>query len=192
MHRTIALAVLLIAGAAAAADLAAVKEAEARRVEAIAKVRPAVVAIFSENMDGGGSGVLIDPAGFALTNFHVVADGKVFKCGLADGVLYDAVVVGLDKVGDVALIKLLPKDKVKDKDGKDVDKPFPFVVMGDSDKVGPGDWSLAMGNPFLLATDFTPTITYGIVSGTHRYQEPAGLLFEYTECIQIDTSINPG
>src|SRR5881398_1777780 len=56
----------------------------------------------------------------------------------------------------------------------------------------PGDWSLAMGNPFLLATDFTPTLTFGLVSGTHRYQEPAGLLLEYTDCIQIDTSINPG
>ena len=55
-----------------------------------------------------------------------------------------------------------------------------------------GDWSLAMGNPFLLATDFTPTVTFGLVSGVHRYQYPAGTLLEYTDCIQIDTSINPG
>src|SRR5262249_41675714 len=85
--------------------------------------------------------------------------------------------------GDVALIKLLPQ-----KQGKD----FPFAPMGDSDKVKAGDWSLAMGNPFLLATDFTPTVTYGLVSGVHRYQHPAGILLEYTDCIQIDTSINPG
>src|SRR3954449_10938185 len=193
MRRTLALAaVTFFAGAAVAADLAAVQQAEARRVEVVAKVRPAVVAVFSANMDGGGPGVVIDPAGFALTNFHVVDEGKAFKCGLADGVLYDAVVVGLDKVGDVALIKLLAKEKVKDKDGKEVDKPFPFVPLGDSDKIQPGDWSLAMGNPFLLATDFTPTLTFGLVSGTHRYQEPAGLILEYTDCIQIDTSINPG
>jgi serine protease Do len=192
MRRILASTVLLVAGAAAAADLTAVKEAEARRIEAIAKVRAAVVAVFSQNMEGGGSGVIIDPAGFALTNFHVVDEGKAFKCGLSDGVLYDAVVVGLDKVGDVALIKLLAKEKVKDKDGKESDKPFPFVPLGDSDKIEPGDWSLAMGNPFLLATDFTPTVTFGLVSGTHRYQEPAGLLLEYTDCIQIDTSINPG
>jgi serine protease Do len=192
MRRTLALsAVLLIAGVAAA-DLAAVKEAEARRIDVVNRVRPAVVAVFSPSMDGGGSGVLIDPAGFALTNFHVVDEGKAFKCGLADGVLYDAVVVGLDKVGDVALIKLLAKEKIKDKDGKESDKPFPFVPLGDSDKIEPGDWSLAMGNPFLLAHDFTPTVTYGLVSGTHRYQEPSGLLLEYTDCIQIDTSINPG
>ena len=105
------------------------------------------------------------------------------KCGLADGMLYDAVLVGLDKVGDVALIKLLPK--------KRGDK-FPFAELGDSDKVKAGDWSLAMGNPFLLATDFTPTVTFGLVSGVHRYQYPAGTLLEYTDCIQIDTSINPG
>ena len=105
------------------------------------------------------------------------------KCGLPDGMLYDAVLVGLDKVGDVALIKLLPK-KAGDK--------FPFAKLGDSDKVQAGDWSLAMGNPFLLATDFTPTVTFGLVSGVHRYQYPAGTLLEYTDCIQIDTSINPG
>src|SRR3954462_15028127 len=49
-----------------------------------------------------------------------------------------------------------------------------------------------MGNPFWHATDFTPTVTFGLVSGVHRYQSPAGTLLEYTNCIQIDTSINPG
>src|SRR4029077_9468905 len=69
---------------------------------------------------------------------------------------------------------------------------FPFAVMGDSDKVHEGDWSIAMGNPFLLATDFTPTVTFGLVSGVNRYQPPAGIILEYTDCIQFDTSINPG
>src|SRR5207244_13017884 len=117
---------LALAGAAAAADLSAAKQAEARRVEVVAKVRPAVVAVFSANMDGGGSGVVIDPDGYALTNFHVVGDGKALKCGLPDGILYDAVLVGLDKVGDVALVKLLAKEKVKGPDGKEIDKPFAF------------------------------------------------------------------
>ncbi|HMC65392.1 MAG TPA: trypsin-like peptidase domain-containing protein, partial [Gemmataceae bacterium] len=159
-------------------------DAEAKRVAVIEKAKPAVVAIFSAGGQGGGSGVVISRDGYALTNFHVVqGSGPVMKCGLPDGVLYDAVLVGLDKVGDVALIKLLPQ-----KTGKD----FPFAPMGDSDKVKAGDWSMAMGNPFLLATDFTPTVTYGLVSGVHRYQYPAGRLLEYTDCIQIDTSINPG
>ena len=93
------------------------------------------------------------------------------------------VVVGMDKVGDVALIKLLPREP----GGK-----FPFATMGDSDTVKVGDWSLALGNPFLLATDFTPTVTFGMVSGVRRYQYPERGMFEYTDCIQSDTSINPG
>lgn len=161
-----------------------IRAAEKQRVETIAQVRPAVVAIYARGGQGGGSGVLIDKDGYALTNFHVVqGSGPIMQCGLADGILYDAVLVGLDKVGDVALIKLLPKTE---------GKPFPFVSMGDSDKVREGDWSLAMGNPFLLATDFTPTVTFGLISGVHRYQYPEGTLLEYTDCIQIDTSINPG
>jgi S1-C subfamily serine protease len=174
---------LLVAGLAARGEGVDKRllEAEARRVAVIEKVQPAVVAV----MTGGGSGVLVSDDGYALTNFHVVeaAHGPVMKCGLPNGVLYDAVLVGLDKVGDVALIKLLPK--------KPGDK-FPFAKMGDSDRVQAGDWSLAMGNPFLLADDFTPTVTFGLVSGVHRYQYPAGTLLEYTDCIQIDTSINPG
>jgi serine protease Do len=165
-----------------------VLDLEAQRVAAIEKVQPTVVAIFSaggqQAGQGGGSGVLISKDGYALTNFHVVQGaGPVMFCGLPDGVLYDAVLVGLDKVGDVALIKLLPKEKGKD---------FPFAVMGDSDTVHAGDWSMALGNPFLLATDFKPTVTYGLVSGIHRYQYPSGTLLEYTDCIQVDTSINPG
>jgi S1-C subfamily serine protease len=162
----------------------AVRKAETQRIAAIEKVRPSVVAIFGPGGQGGGSGVLIDKDGYALTNFHVVEGaGPVMQCGLPDGALYDATLVGLDKVGDVALIKLLPQKKGKD---------FPFAAMGDSEKVKAGDWSMAMGNPFLLATDFNPTVTFGLVSGIHRYQYPAGTLLEYTDCIQIDTSINPG
>src|SRR5438105_10887064 len=106
-----------------------VEDAEAKRVAVIDKVRPSVVAIFAAGGagDGGGSGVLITDDGYALTNFHVVAGaGTIMRCGLPDGVLYDAVLVGLDKVGDVALIKLLPK-----KEGA----KFPAAIMGDSEKV---------------------------------------------------------
>jgi S1-C subfamily serine protease len=163
-----------------------VLDAETRRIAVIERIKPAVVAVFAGGGQGGGSGVLIDKAGYALTNFHVVQPaGPVMQCGLPDGVLYDAVLVGLDRVGDTALIKLLPK-----KDGQE----FPAAVLGDSDKVRAGDWSLALGNPFLLATDFSPTVTYGLVSGVHRYQYPESQrgLLEYTDCIQVDTSINPG
>jgi serine protease Do len=168
-----------------AAPAAPVLAAEAQRIATIAKVRPAVVAVCFYGGKACGSGVIIDPEGYALTNFHVVQPtGPVMQCGLDDGQLYDAVLVGRDKVGDVALIKLLPKTP---------GKPFPYVPMADSDSVQVGDWSLAMGNPFGLATDFTPTVTFGLISGVHRYQPPEGKgTLEYTDCIQIDTSINPG
>jgi S1-C subfamily serine protease len=165
---------------------APVLKAEADRVAAIERVKPAVVAVFARGGKGGGSGVLISKDGYALTNFHVVQPtGATMQCGLADGHLYDAVLVGTDKVGDVALIKLLPDPKKKNQE-------LPTAPLGDSDKLHEGDWSLAMGNPFLLATDFTPTVTFGLISGVHRYQYAAGILLEYTDCIQIDTSINPG
>jgi S1-C subfamily serine protease len=167
-----------------AEGLDAVRATETDRIKVINKVKPAVVAVYARGGGGGGSGVVIDKDGYALTNFHVVQPtGPTMVCGLPNGVLYDAVLVGLDKVGDVALIKLIPK-----KEGD----TFPFVELGNSDEVKAGDWSLAMGNPFLLATDFTPSVSYGLVSGVNRYQYPSGGFLEYTDCIQFDTTINPG
>jgi serine protease Do len=159
----------------------AVLAAERDRIAMIERVAPSVVAIFAASGEGGGSGVLISPDGFALSNFHVTSgSGNFMKCGLNDGRLYDAVIVGIDPTGDVALIKLLGRDD------------FPAATFGDSDEVRVGDWVFAMGNPFLLATDFHPTVTAGIVSGVRRYQYPAGSILEYADCIQTDASINPG
>jgi serine protease Do len=181
----VALAGLCLAGIAHAQN--GVLKAEAERVALAQKLRPQVVAIFVGQ--GVGTGVLVTDDGYAVTNFHVVAGGVknaynlTMKCGLPDGLLYDAVLVGVDKVGDIALIKLLPN-----KDGQ----KFPVATLGDSDLVREGEWTLAMGNPQRLATDFVPSVTFGMVSGVHRYQYPAGLIIEYNDCIQIDTSINPG
>ena len=159
----------------------AVLDGEKVRIAAIAKATKTAVAVFANEGNGGGSGVVISPDGYTLTNFHVAQPaGSYMRCGMADGRLYDAVIVGIDPTGDVALIKLLGRDD------------FPTAVMADSNAVKIGDWCFAVGNPFLLATDFTPTVTYGIVSGTHRYQPPAGTLLEYTDCIQTDAAINPG
>ena len=155
--------------------------AEARRIAVMNRVKDTVLAIFGASAQGGGSGVVITPDGYALTNFHVAKPcGSAMKCGMADGKVYDAVIVGIDPTGDVALIKLLGRDD------------FPAAELGDSDRVRVGDNCFAMGNPFMLATDFQPTVTYGIVSGVNRYQPPAGTLLEYTDCIQTDASINPG
>lgn len=160
---------------------AAVREAQQHRIEVVQRASATAVAVFDSKGEGGGAGVVISPDGFALTNFHVAApSGTAMKCGMADGRVYDAVIVGLDPVGDVALIQLLGREN------------FPYAELGNSDQVQTGDWVYAVGNPFLLADDFTPSVSYGIVSGVHRYQYPAGTLLEYTDCIQTDASINPG
>jgi len=184
-YHPILIAALLLSSAAAVRGAVtpdpAVMQAEDQRAAAIAKASAATVAVFDGAGAGGGSAVLISPDGFAVTNFHVTAPcGAAMKCGLNDGKLYDAVIVGIDPVGDVALIQLLGRDD------------FPVAEIADSDQVRVGDWCFASGNPFLLADDFTPTITYGLVSGVRRYQYPAGTLLEYTDCLQTDAAINPG
>jgi len=174
--------VLMAAALVQAAEVPdAVLKAEKDRIAAMKKATAASISVFARGGRGGGSGVVITPDGYALTNFHVASPaGKHMQCSMPDGKLYDAVIVSYDPTGDVAMIKLFGRDD------------FPCAEMADSDTVREGDWCFAVGNPFLLATDFQPTVTWGLVSGVHRYQEPAGTLLEYTDCIQTDASINPG
>ena len=131
---------------------------------------------------GGGSGVLISPDGFALTNFHVTAPcGAAMKCGLTDGKLYDAVIVGIDPVGDVALIQLLGRDD------------FPVAEIGDSD--AGARRRLVLSPPairFCWPTTFSrrsPTASSPACIATSI---PAGTLLEYADCMQTDAAINPG
>lgn len=166
-------------------DLETARRVEQQRIAVVKQVMPAVVAVFGLERQGGGSGVVIHPSGLALTNHHVVsAAGAEGWGGLSDGKLYRWKLIGNDPGGDLALIRL-----IHDQPGAE----FPFVRLGDSDQVQVGDWTLVMGNPFTLAEDYRPTVTYGIVSGVKRYQ--AGMsdtLLVYGNCIQVDTSINPG
>ncbi len=158
-----------------------IAERETARIETIDRIAPSVVCVMASNGEGGGSGVLISADGYAISNYHVTSgSGEFMKCGLNDGKLYDGVIVGIDPTGDVALIQLQGRTD------------FSFAQPGNSDQVRVGDEVMALGNPFLLASDFTPTVTYGIVSGVRRYQYPANTFLEYTDCIQIDASINPG
>lgn len=157
------------------------RQTEQQRIDVIRRIAPSVVCVMDSAGAGGGSGVLISADGFAISNYHVTSGSPSFlKCGLNDGKVYDAVLVGIDPTGDVSLIQLLGRTD------------FPFAAPGNSDNVRAGDQCLALGNPFLLASDFSPTVTSGIVSGTRRYQYPANTFLEYTDCIQIDASINPG
>jgi S1-C subfamily serine protease len=164
-------------------ERARIKAAEAARCDAVERVYGSVVAVYRRNPGrGGGSGVVIHPDGWALTNYHVVrAAGKRGKAGLADGHLYPWQVYGMDPGGDLAVIRLAG------------DAPFPAAPLGDSDAVRAGDWALAMGNPFVLAEDQRPTVTLGIVSGVGRFQHGlGGRALVYGNCIQVDSSINPG
>ncbi|MGI9516035.1 MAG: S1C family serine protease, partial [Pirellulaceae bacterium] len=143
-----------------AEELQLVRDVEEARIRVVEKVVGSVIAIYGPSRQGGGSGVIIDPSGIALTNHHVIEGAGLHGFGgLDDGELYEWDLIGTDPGGDVAIIKMKGKDQ------------FPFSPLGDSDKVKVGDWALAMGNPFLLAHDPVPHITLGVVSGVERFPE---------------------
>ena len=160
---------------------ARVLEDEARRVETIERISRSTIAVLERSGENGGSGVIIDPDGFALTNYHVVSPcGPHMLVGTSDGDIHEAVLVGLDPTGDLALIKLIGEG------------PFEPADIGESDAVRVGDEAIVAGNPFMLAEDFSPSISVGIVSGVRRYQHPSDSILEYADCIQTDAAINPG
>lgn len=169
-------------------DLARLRKAENRRRQLLASLEPAVCSVMSLKAQGGGSGVIFSPRGWILTNYHVTGRNKVMKIGLPDGKFYLSDVIGVDPGGDIAVCALRKRGPLAG--GK-----WPHVRLGDSDRLKIGGLTYAMGNPFLLATDFKPTMTIGIVSGLHRYQGGTGpnqRVLSYPDCIQVDTPINPG
>ena len=121
---------------------------------------------------GQGSGFLISPDGYLLTNHHVVADADKVTVRLADEREFQGTVVGTDSRIDIALVKI------------DADTDFPYVANGVSETMKVGDWVVAIGNPFGLSH----TVTAGIVSAKGRVIG-AG---PYDDFIQTDASINPG
>jgi Do/DeqQ family serine protease len=121
-----------------------------------------------------GSGVIVSPDGYVLTNNHVVERGARFRVGLLDGRELIAKVVGTDASSDLAVLKLDTKEKL------------PFAPMGRSDSLMIGETVIAIGNPFGLAH----TVTTGVVSAVHRnFKNDDRTLFDF---IQTDASINPG
>jgi len=155
----------------------------------IQRVAPSVVCILDSHQRGGGSGVLIDPSGYGLSNYHVVAgmlDGPGGWGGLSDGKLYELEVLGIDPTGDVGMFRL------KGSDGFPQGGQFPHAKLGDSDAVRVGDPAVVMGNPFSLSEDYTPSVTAGLVTGVHRYQKGVKGNLTYTDCIQVDAAVNPG
>ena len=125
---------------------------------------------------GTGSGFIIDADGYILTNNHVVEGADEILVNLDDDNEYTAKLIGTDPKTDIALIKIN-----RENGGS---TPFPYLRMGDSDKLEVGEWVVAIGNPFGLPH----TVTVGVVSAKGR-NIGAGA---YDEFIQTDASINPG
>ena len=121
-----------------------------------------------------GSGVIVSPDGYVLTNAHVVERGARFRVGLLDGRELLAKAVGTDPSSDLAVLKLEAKERL------------PFAPTGRSEGLLPGETVIAIGNPFGLSH----TVTTGVVSAVHRnFRAGNRTLFDF---IQTDASINPG
>jgi serine protease Do len=137
-----------------------------------------------EYMEGAGSGFVIDKSGLILTNNHVIDEATTIDVSFSDARAgdesYPAVVVGRDELTDTALIRLT----------KLPDHPLTVAKFGDSAQMAPGDWVMAIGNPFRLSN----SVTVGIVSAVGRpYAASVGVTgARYEEMIQTDAAINKG
>jgi serine protease Do len=123
-----------------------------------------------------GTGFVISPDGYIVTNNHVVDDVDKIEVQFEDGQKYQAEIVGRDPHTDVALIRVK------------ADKPLPSLPLGNSDTVRPGDWVVAIGNPFGLSH----TVTAGIISARHREINADPDARRFDDFIQTDAAINPG
>lgn len=119
-----------------------------------------------------GSGFIIDPAGYIVTNNHVIDGAQEVSVTLSDGSEHRARMIGRDEKTDVALIKI------------DAGHDLPYVAFGNSDEAREGDWVLAVGNPYGLGG----TVTAGIISAHGRNINEG----PYDDFLQIDAPINPG
>jgi serine protease Do len=126
-----------------------------------------------------GSGYIISPEGYIVTNDHVAGNASRITVTLTDGISYDAKLIGSDPVSDIALLKI---------DGDN----FPYVEAGNSDEIIIGEWAIALGNPFgLFEVNDKPTVTVGVISATGMNLEPINDRY-YLNMIQTDAAINGG
>ncbi len=125
---------------------------------------------------GQGSGFVYQADGLVLTNAHVVERTDRVTVGMQDGRRIPGTVVGMDKLTDLAVVRL---------DGKG---PWPTAPLGNSDKLEVGEWAIAVGNPFGLDN----TVTMGIISNLNRNAAKLGITDKRLDLIQTDAAINPG
>ena len=131
-------------------------------------------------MKSSGSGVVISPDGFVMTNHHVIQNADKISVTLSGGDEYEAEIIGSDETSDLALLKLSGSN-------------FPFVELGDSDNLLIGEWVIALGNPFeLFSVSNKPSASVGIVSAIDMDfgMQQSGKVFQ--DMIQTDAAINPG
>jgi serine protease Do len=130
---------------------------------------------------GLGSGVIIDPKGYVLTNEHVIAEADKITVTFSDGREFKAEVKGRDSRSDLAVIKINADN-------------LPAAKLGDSDSLKIGQWVVAIGNPFGFALENPePTVTAGVISAMHRSLGTSiARAKDYNDLIQTDAAINPG
>ncbi len=134
---------------------------------------------YRQEVKGLGSGFIISPDGYILTNDHVAGNAAKITVTLTNGDKYDAKLIGTDLVSDISLLKI---------DGKNL----PYLKLGNSDDVIIGEWVIAMGNPFgLFEIADKPTVTVGVVSATGMNLNAEGGRI-YRGMIQTDAAINQG
>jgi len=178
---------LLLPGAATASD-----QRFTPIVKAVQKTSPSVVSIRGEKtvlpspqsaastdpprrVNGMGTGVVIDPRGYILTNYHVVEGVHEIQVTTSEGKKYIAAVVARDTETDLAVIKITPKEKL------------PVITLGTSSDLMPGEPVVAVGNAF----GYENTATAGIVSALHRAVQINDAQY-YDDLIQTSAPINPG
>jgi len=137
--------------------------------------------VYEQRVQSLGSGFLISPDGYLLTNDHVVEDGEEIIVTLPGGERHNAQIVGTDRVSDISLLKI---------DGGN----FPYLEMGNSDDLIVGEWVISLGNPFgLFELNDQPSVTVGVISAINR---DWGRIPEsgrvYMDMIQTDAAINHG
>tara|TARA_B100000315_G_scaffold147093_1_gene136107 strand:- start:6170 stop:7273 length:1104 start_codon:yes stop_codon:yes gene_type:complete len=133
-----------------------------------------------EKVKSSGSGVVISPDGYVLTNYHVIENAHEIIVTLPGGEEYKSEIIGKDRFTDLALLKM---------EGSN----FPYADLGNSDDLIIGEWVIALGNPYgLFDVSDQPTATVGIISALNMDfgQQESGQLFQ--DMIQTDAAINPG